>query len=144
MFDLTDFGIGKDISNFDYLRTIGRNTNRRLLEVQRVSQDCMISMESVERLTQPTVDSDGRRAPGLNLGDPRVMALFAALTLFLHLPNGFRNRDLRTHVADLLGEQKAPYTAARMSYDLRRVRLKGVIAKVPGTTRYFLTHYGYR
>lgn len=139
-----DFNIAKDISNFDYLRQVARNTNRRLLEVQRVSQDCMISTESVERLTQPTVGEDGRRAPGLKLGDPRVMALFAALILFLHLPNGFRNRDLRTHVADLLGDETAGYTTGRMTYDLRRLRLKGIIARVPGTTRYFLTHYGYR
>ena len=30
------------------------------------------------------------------------MALFLALTLFTNLPNGFRNRDLRSTVADLL------------------------------------------
>jgi hypothetical protein len=29
------------------------------------------------------------------------MALFLALTLFTKLVNGFRNRDLRAHVADL-------------------------------------------
>jgi hypothetical protein len=139
-----DFGIGKDIRNFDHLRRIARNANRRLLEVERVSQDCAISMESVERLTQPTVDDGGRRAPGLKLGDPRVMALLAALTLFLHLPNGFRNRDLRKHVANLLGDGTAEYTAGKMTYDLRRLRLKGIVARVPGTTRYFLTHYGYR
>lgn len=31
-----------------------------------------------------------------------------------------------------------------MTYDLRRLRLKGIIARVPHTTRYFLTPYGYR
>ncbi len=34
---------------------------------------------------------------------PRVMSLMAALSLFLHVPNGFRHRDLRPHVAHLMG-----------------------------------------
>lgn len=72
------------------------------------------------------------------------MALFAALTLFLHLPNGFRNRDLRKHVADLLGVKPAEYYASKMTYDLRRLRLKGIISRKPHSTRYFLTPYGYR
>jgi hypothetical protein len=139
-----DFDVGKDIRNLGHLRDIARNTNRRLLEVQRVSHDCVIYAEGVERLTQPTVTDDGQRAPSLRLGDPRVMALFAALILFLHLPNGFRNRELRVHVADLLGGDPDDYPTSKMSYDLRRLRLKGIIARVPGTTRYFLTHYGYR
>jgi hypothetical protein len=72
------------------------------------------------------------------------MALFAALTLFLHLPNGFRNRDLRKHVSDLLDVDPSAYHAGKMTYDLRRLRLKGIIARRPHTTRYFLTPYGYR
>jgi hypothetical protein len=54
--------------------------------------------------------------------------------LFLHLPEGFRNRHLRAHVAALLGENLQQYTAAKMSYDLRRLRLKGLISRKAGTT----------
>jgi len=31
-----------------------------------------------------------------------------------------------------------------MTYDLRRLRLKGIVAPIPGTHRYFLTLYGCR
>ena len=72
---------------------------------------------------------DGHRSPGFRFGDCTVMALFAALTLFLHLPNGFRNRDLRKHVADLLGVDVSEYDAGKMTYDLRRLRLKGIISR---------------
>ncbi len=75
----------------------------------------------------------------LRFGDPRVMALFQALTGFTHLPRGFRNRDLRPHVAALLGR---PYSAAQMTYDLRRLRLKGLIHRIPTTHRYTATSYG--
>jgi len=104
----------------------------------------VLSEASVERLTQPTLTDEGQRASGFRFGDPRVMALFAALILFLHLPNGFRNRDLRKHVSDLLDLEPPEYYAGKMTYDLRRLRLKGIIARGPHTTRYFLTPYGYR
>ena len=111
-------------------------------KVERVSEDCIVSAGSVERLSQPTVTDTGQKAPGMRFGDPRVMALFAALALFLHLPNGFRNRDLRAHVADLLDLSLDVYHAGKMTYDLRRLRLKGILARQPGTTRYDLTPYG--
>jgi hypothetical protein len=53
------------------------------------------------------------------------MALLVALTLFQHLVDGFHNRDLRGMVADLLGVTTEQYTASQMTYDLRRLRLKG-------------------
>ena len=52
--------------------------NRRVLEVERVSQDCVFSSDAVERLMQPTVTDDAQRASGLRFGDPRAMALMAA------------------------------------------------------------------
>jgi hypothetical protein len=72
------------------------------------------------------------------------MALFLALTLFHHLIDGFQNRDLRVLVADLLGVTRADYTASQMTYDLRRLRLKGLIFRPPRTHRYFLTPYGWK
>jgi hypothetical protein len=56
-----------------------------------------------------------------------------------HLPHGFRNRDLRPQVEALLGR---PSSAAQMTYDLRRLRLKGVIHRIPKTHRYTATTYG--
>jgi hypothetical protein len=67
------------------------------------------------------------------------MALFQAITSFTHLPRGFRNRDLRPSVEALLGR---PYSTAQMTYDLRRLRLKGLIHRIPKTHRYTVTSYG--
>jgi hypothetical protein len=35
-----------------------------------------------------------------------------------------------------------PYTAAQMTYDLRRLRLKGLIQRIPETHHYTTTTYG--
>ena len=91
---------------------------------------------------QPTVTEDGQRAPALRLGQPRVMALLSALTSFAHIPRGFTNRILRKQVADLLGPDGTPYGTNQMSYDLRRLRKKGIIWRIPSSYRYQLTTYG--
>lgn len=133
-----DFYVPKALPNLPHLRALGDQVNRKLLEVERVSHQCVLTQDALDRLQQATVER-GQRAAALRFGDPRVMALFQALTAFTHLPHGFRNRDLRPQVAALLGR---PYTAAQMTYDLRRLRLKGLIHRIPHTHRYTATTYG--
>ena len=139
-----DFGVNKGLSNLPYLQKIGREINRRLLEVERVSHNSGLSGDSIQRVVQPTVTTDGEKAPALKFGQPRVMALFVALTLFQHLIDGFQNRTLRARVVDLLGVTSEQYTASQMTYDLRRLRLKGLIFRPPKTHRYFLTPHGWK
>lgn len=139
-----DFGINKGLANLPYLQKVGRQINRRLLEVERVSHNSGLSGDSIQRVVQPTVTEDGEKAPSLKFGQPRVMALLLALTLFQHLIDGFHNRDLRGLVADLLGVTTEQYTASQMTYDLRRLRLKGLIYRPPKTNRYFVTPYGWK
>jgi hypothetical protein len=141
--DPRDFQVGRLLRNMDYLATIGQNINRRLLRVQRVSQACSLSPDSLRQIVLPST-FNGQRAPALRFGEPRVMALLAALCSFAHLPDGFCNRELRQFVADLLDPDAPAYTASKMTYDLRRLRLKGIILKLPGKNRYMLTHRGIR
>jgi len=137
-----DLGVGKDISNLPFLQQLGRQINRRLLDAQHISYDCVLSAQSLERIVQPTVTDDGQRAPAFRLGQPRVMAVLNALTSLVHISHGFTNQSLRQQVADLLGTDQAAYGSAQMSYDLRRLRLKGIIWRIPNSYRYQLTTYG--
>ena len=139
-----DFNVNKGLSNLPYLFKIGREINRRLLEVERVSHNSGMSGDSIQRVVQPTVNQDGVKAPALKFGQPRVMALLLALTMFHHLIDGFHNRDLRALVVDLLGVSPQAYTASQMTYDLRRLRLKGLIYRPPETHRYLVTPYGWK
>ncbi len=47
-------------------------------------------------------------------------------------------------MADLLGVTTEQYTGPQMTYDLRRLRLKGLIFRPPRTNRYFVTPYGWK
>jgi hypothetical protein len=133
-----DFYVNKALDNLPFLRELGHQVNRKLLEIERISHQCVLTQDALDRLQQPTVEA-GQRVSALRFGDPRVMALLQALTSFTHLPRGFHNRDLRPHVEALLDR---PYSAAQMTYDLRRLRLKGLIHRIPNTHRYTATTYG--
>ena len=140
--DTRDFGIGKRLENLPALRDIGFRANRRLLDVQRTSHDCHIGEDGFNQLCAPVVVGT-QRGPALRFGDPRVQALLSVLVVFRLLPVGFSNRDLRQHLAPLLGPA-ASMTAGRMTYDLRRFRLHGLIERIPHTNRYQVTHFGLR
>jgi hypothetical protein len=141
--DARDFGVGKRLHNLPALRQIGFRANRRLLEVQRTSCDCAIGEDAFTQVCAP-VEIEGQRGPALRFGDPRVQALLSVLVVFRLLPDGFSNRDLREHLAPLLGIDPAAMTAGRMTYDLRRLRLHGIIERVPHTHRYRVTPFGLR
>ena len=53
-------------------------------------------------------------------------------------------RDLRELMTQLLGCYLADYRVGQMTYDLRRLRLKGILYRPPGTHRYFITPYGWK
>jgi len=139
--DTRDFGVGKRLHNLPALRQIGFQANRRLLDVQRVSADCHIGQQAFDQVCAPVVINH-QRAAALRFGDPRVQALLSVLVVFRLLPTGFSNRDLRAHLAPLLGLNPSTMTAGRMTYDLRRLRLHQIIERIPHTNRYQVTPFG--
>jgi hypothetical protein len=139
--DTYDFAIGRSLSNLPALREIGFAANRRLLSVESLSHDCLIGEDRLHAVTAPAV-VDEQRAAGLRFGDRRVHALMHALCLFALAPTGFRHRELRDHVAQLLGRDPLTYPAGSMTYDLRRLRLHGIIERVPRSHRYRITLTG--
>ena len=139
--DTYDFEIGRALHNLPALREIGFAANRRLLRVEQLSHDCLIGEDHFDTVSQPIV-VDNQRAAGLRFGDRRVLALMHMLCLFALSPTGFRHRDVRAHMAQLLGRDPDAYAASQMTYDLRRLRLHGLIERVPHSHRYRITTLG--
>jgi hypothetical protein len=137
----TDLGCQRRLPNLDELQRKARDSNRRLLDAQRVGQGSVLASPAFERVALPTTTVAGKRAGALRFGDPRVMALAGALCVLLNSVVAFTNRSLRAQVATLLG---SPYTANQMSYDLTRLRHKGLIERLPQTNTYRLTPDGQR
>jgi hypothetical protein len=138
--DTRDFALGKRLKNLSALRKVGFTANRRLLDVQRISHDCALGEERFRQIHHP-LTVGRQRAPALRFGDERVLALLSGLVGFRLLPHGFAHRDLRQQVSALLGRDLRP---GQMTYDLRRLRLHGLIARRPGSHRYQVTPLGFR
>jgi hypothetical protein len=141
--DSHDFDIGKRLSNLPALRRIGFQANRRLLDVQRISQDCALGEDAFHGVNDP-IEINGQRTSGLRFADAAVQALLSALLVFRLLPRGFTNRDLRDHWAPLLDKAPNEMTPGQITYHLRRLRLHSLIERIPGTHRYEVTRLGWR
>src|SRR5271166_2297882 len=137
-----DLRCHRRLVHLDELQARARAVNRRLLDTERVGQGCVLASPAFERIAQPTLTEDGRRAPALRFGDPRVQALAGALCTTLLAVTGITNKSLRALMTGLLGG--IDYTTNQASYDLARLRTNGLIARIPGKNRYQLTGDGLR
>jgi hypothetical protein len=117
-----------------------RAVNQRLLMIEQAGQSCAIGSALYERIHQP-YNREGQRTGALRFGDIRAVALAGALCTVLGAVTGFTNKTLRGLVAGHLAQD---YTATKMSYDLRRLRLHGLIQRLPHSNTYVLTPEGIR
>jgi hypothetical protein len=141
--DTRDFGIGKRLRNLPALREVGFQANRRLLATQRLGHDPITAAHLLHQVSDPVTIGENRVA-GLRFGDPRAMALLSLLAVFRLSVRGFTNRDLRQHLAPLLGLTAGTMTAGQATYDLRRLRTHGLIHRLPHTNQYLPTEHGLR
>ena len=135
-----DIGVLARLEHLPELVAKARGVNSRLLMIERAGQGCAIGSALFERIQQP-YNREGQRTGALRFGDVRAMALAGALSVVVHAVTGFTNKSLRSLVAGLLGQD---YTPSQMSYDLRRLRLHGLIRRLPRTNTYLTTPEGLR
>jgi len=136
-----DLGCARRLHNLDLLQARARAINARLLETEKVGQGCVFDSPAFARISQPALTEDGRRAPGLRFGDPRVMALAGALANMLCAVTGITNKSLRALMTGLLG---TTYSINQASYDLARLSRNGLISRIPHRNLYTLTPDGLR
>ena len=142
--DTGDFGIGRRLCNLPALAQVGYTANRPLLDVERLTADPAIGQTAFTAVATP-VALGSQRASALPLHSARTQALLAALVVFptpsARVP---QRRPPRPPGTPLLGLDPSLMTQGRMTYELRRLRLHGLIARIPGSHRYQVTDHGLR
>jgi len=138
-----DFGIGRRVclKNWNALRAVGESANRRLCDAEAADAQPAPDVATFDQVTRPSNNDDGLYAPGLRFGDPRVVALLATIVGFCYLMDGFTNGQLTESIRAF---RSVPYSSRQSTYDLRRLKRKGLIHKIKGTHRYQLTGLGRR
>lgn len=123
----------KTIYSLIDLRQILAGCNRRYLEFLSALQDASGGERDLARLSEPQQQAD-RTIRGLNFFAPAEQKLLRALQRPEFNIHGLRRADLKAFVAQ--------YSDSRLSRELRRLRVLGLIKRVAGSYRYYLTRLG--
>jgi hypothetical protein len=83
-----DFYIGKNLRNLPALRRIGFQANRRLLQLQRISHDCILAEEAFQKINCP-VQLTSQRASALRSPIPRCKLSGVPSSCFNSCPQAF-------------------------------------------------------
>jgi hypothetical protein len=143
-YQVNDLAINKNINNLPRLREALATANHRFLEVQQDVLASYVDRGQLQELRKPSISVTGRRVPGLRLDDPRLLAVFEAITCFAYLVGKgcFRTKDLLVDVQKALGNPQ--FNLSQLRYDLSKLRGKGLLVHLPRTHTYQLTPQGYR
>lgn len=123
---------GYGIAHFPKIAGALRSMVVRFLEVLRSVEACWVTDETLESLPEPSQVGASRIA-GVDLNRVRMRAVVTAVLALSSQVRGFRVEHLATRVGEILDQ---PYTARQASYDLKKLRAKGLVKKLPGTRRY--------
>ena len=85
---------------------------------------------------------DGHRVTGFNVWSPDVVRIMETVCDGKYFINGFRNKDIGTIIYPNF--ESAKKRSAKTSSLLKKLRLHGLIKKVPKSRRYHVTSKGHR
>ena len=97
----------------------------------------------LDRLPEPT-QRGSRRLAGVDLQKPRMRAVSEALLALAPQPEGFTSKEVAGKVRALMGEGTPSYTPRQASYDLMKLRGKGLVERREKTRRYSCPSVGIR
>ena len=134
--------MNKSVSNLRHVERVARAANHRYLEALSVVNDPAPSYRQVERLAERHVAAE-RPYAGFNPARRDDVRLFEAVLDGNNLIRGFYSRAIRYR---LFGDAKNPILKRRQTHAvgrlLKRLHVRGLIAKIPRTRRWRVTSDG--
>ena len=131
--EMKDAPLKKSIYSLPLLRELMEAANRRYLEFVSAIEDPTVGIKNIEKISEPT--SDGQRTyRGFNLFLSQDLKLFEGIVRGEFNIRGFQNRSLRAILPET--------SATQVSRMFKRLKMHGLIKKVRGTYKYYLTHLG--
>jgi hypothetical protein len=134
--NVTDYGVKKAVAKLPALRSTLSAINDNYLNVQQDIVETSLDRGQLRKLAEPPITTTGKRIPGLELDNPRQLALMHALVRFSHI-------ELHSRVLDALGASAGRDTLASLRHDLSKSRAKGLVERLPHSRRYRLLPNGY-
>jgi hypothetical protein len=136
--------MNKGVCNLYRYREVALGANARYLEALAVVDNPAPADRQVERLTEPVVVA-GRSYAGFNTASRPDVALFRAVLDGNHLVHGFRNGDIRAILYEATDDpNECRRQRAAVGRLLKRLHVRGLIAKVPRSRRWLVSREGHR
>ena len=102
-----------------------------------------ISGETLDQLATPS-QVGKTRIGGMDVNKPRTRAVLSAVLALACSPDGFTTGQLANTVRSMLPATDSSYDPRRAAYDLRKLRGKELVSKVPDSRRYFIPQQAVR
>jgi len=126
--------IQKTIHSLGAVREVLAAANRRYLEFLSVLEDDSSGRRDLDRVSRSVQDGAGRSYRGINFFLPADLDLALAIVRGEHLISGVTARKLR---------KRLPlWTSSQVSRAIRRLRELGLLRKIGGTFKYYITKLG--
>jgi hypothetical protein len=136
-------GLGRILPRFPALVAHLRGmVDRWLATVQSVDRP-FVADDTLDQLPAPS-QLGHTRIGGIDVNKPRMRAVLAAALACAQIPSGFRLGDLATQVRLRASDLAAPYGTRQAAYDLRKLRAKGLVTRLPHSQRYDVPPEGLR
>lgn len=136
------FAMCKGVGNLHHYQSHALACNHRYLDALAAVDDPTPGYDDLKKLTERQ-RSEGHTYAGFNPARQEEARLFAAVLAGDHTAQGFRNKDIRTALFDHVAPQPRRPSAA-VGRLLKRLHVRGLIAKVPRTRRWRVTEEGRR
>jgi hypothetical protein len=134
--------MNKGVSNMADYQYHARAANERYLEALSVVHDPSPAYQQVSELTESKVHK-GRSYRGFNPASRNDIRLFEAVMSGDHLIQGFKNADIRNLLwGKCRGQNDRRRQANAVTRLLKRLHVRGLIAKIPRSRRWRTTTRG--
>jgi hypothetical protein len=132
----------KGVGNLPHYQSHALSCNQRYLEALAAVDDPTPAYDDLRTLTERQ-RQQGRSYAGFNPAREEEARLFAAVLAGDHIAQGFRNKDVRAALYDKARTNKERQRqSAAIGRLLKRLHVRGLVAKVPRTRRWRVTERG--
>jgi hypothetical protein len=131
----------RSLDRFDRLLHYLQPILYRFLNVLQGIDAAFISNDLLDQLPR-TTQLGQTPVAGIHLDQPRMRAVLQAVLALAPTPNGFAASALASKVCEILRLAPTQYAARQAAYDLKKLRAKQFVQKIPHTRRYAPTDLG--
>jgi hypothetical protein len=135
----------KGVGNLPHYQKHALASNYRYLEALAAVDDPTPGYDDLALLTEAQ-RRQGRSYAGFNPAREVEVRLLTAVLAGEHIAKGFLNRDIRVvvHPAPKISKRQQSRTSAAVGRQLKRLHVRGMLAKIPHTRRWRVTEKGRR